>query len=126
MRLRRRARQRQLGVRAGIVWTIQRQQHARGAERPVGLVGVQLDDASVSLEGLLIPAQPPQRRCILRPDVGHRRILVQDRAEQARAFAQPAVADELDRLPVGAKERRFVLGIGRLSGQLADDDCVPT
>ena len=42
MRLRRRARQRQLGVRARLVRTIQREQHARGAERAVGLVGLQL------------------------------------------------------------------------------------
>ena len=51
------------------------------------------------------------RRRVLRPDIGHRRVLIEDAAEHAAAFLEAAIADCLDCEPVAAEERRLVFGI---------------
>ena len=97
---------------------------------PLGSSGCSLMTLRVGVERLLISTQPAERRRILRPHVGHRRIVVEDLAEQARALFEPALADALDRLPVrraGAAPCPSDPPVPHhVRRRIGEDDCVPT
>ena len=126
MRLRRRRLDRQLGVRPRFVagGSGRAACSPRRARRSVRLAAAGSRARRPRMPPRCRPA-PDERRRVLRPHVGHVRIVIQDPPQQRRAFVEPAVAERFDRAAVRRAAAAPCPSDRRASRSTvpADDDC---